>query len=64
VKMDEYDARVARGGGEQVENNRHLALMNASEVVVPRHVSDLLNPPDLERFRPRAVRARTGAISP
>jgi len=64
VKMDEYDARIARGGGEQLENNRHLALMNASEVVVPRHVSDLLNPPDVERFRPRAVRARTGAISP
>lgn len=64
VKMDEYDARVARGGGEQLENNRHLALMNASEVVVPRHVSDLLNPPDVERFRPRAVRARAAASSP
>ena len=58
-RMEVYDSRIARGGGgEQLEKKRHLALMNASEVVVPRHVRDLLDPPDLERFQPRAVRVK------
>ena len=58
-RMSAYDSRIARGGGgEQLEKKRHLALMNASEVVVPRHVRDLLDPPDLERFQPRAVRVK------
>jgi pyridoxine kinase len=54
-RMEGYDQKVGRGSGEQGEKQRHLALMNASEVVVPRHVDLLQNPPDLERFRPRAV---------
>jgi pyridoxine kinase len=63
VKMDAYDAKIERGGGgDESEKKRHLTLMNASEVVVPRHVGDLLDPPDLERFRPRAVRVETGEI--
>lgn len=58
-RMEVYDSRIARGGGgEQLEKKRHLALMNASEVVVPRHVRDLLDPPDLERFQPRAVKVK------
>ena len=58
-RMEVYDSRIARGGGgEQLEKKRHLALMNASEVVVPRHVRDLLDPPGLERFRPRAVKVK------
>lgn len=62
-KMEEYDAKIERGGGgEESEKKRHLALMNASEVVVPRHVKDLLDPPDLERFRPRAVEVGTSEI--
>ncbi|XPS70975.1 Pyridoxal kinase [Ascochyta lentis] len=57
AKMATYDAQTGRGGGgELLEKKRHLALMNASEVVVPRHVDALVNPPHLERFRPRAVR--------
>jgi pyridoxine kinase len=64
AKMSVYDERVARGGGgAESEKKRHLALMNASEVVVPRHVGDLLNPPDLQRFRPCAVRVGTGEVS-
>jgi pyridoxine kinase len=61
-KMKAYDARVAkegRGEGEEADaeksTKRHLALTNASEVVVPRHVKDLIDPPHLERFKPRAV---------
>lgn len=58
-KMASYDAQTDRGGaGEQLQKKRHLALMNASEVVVPRHVAALLDPPHLERFRPRAVAIR------
>ena len=61
LKMKEYDERIARGGGgEQGEKDRHLALTNASEVVVPRHVASLIDPPDLERFRPRAVKVDIG----
>lgn len=61
VKMKEYDERIARtGGGEQGEKERHLALTNASEVVVPRHVASLIDPPDLERFKPRAVKVDHG----
>ncbi|KAF1925331.1 Ribokinase-like protein [Didymella exigua CBS 183.55] len=55
AKMDAFDDAAARAGGGESETKRHLALMNASEVVVPRHVRDLLEPPHLERFRPRAV---------
>ncbi|KAF3001860.1 putative pyridoxal kinase [Curvularia kusanoi] len=64
VKMDDYDKRVEKSGvsAEQGEKNRHLALMNASEVVVPRFVEELRNPPELERFRPRAVEVRTGEV--
>jgi pyridoxine kinase len=61
-KMAAYDARAAKGGrgegdeaDEEVSKKRHLALMNASEVTVPRYVKEMLDPPDLERFRPRAV---------
>lgn len=57
--MAAYDARAAKEGrGEADEKKRHLALMNASEVKVVRYVKDLLDPPDLERFRPRAVEER------
>ncbi|KAF1936213.1 Ribokinase-like protein [Clathrospora elynae] len=62
-KMAVYDARAekdGRGEGGEAEEEkgrkRHLALMNASEVTVPRYVRELLDPPDLERFRPRAVK--------
>lgn len=61
-KMEAYDKRAekeSRGAGQEGEDDvnkqRHLALMNASEVVVPRHVNDLVDPPDLERFKPRAL---------
>jgi pyridoxine kinase len=61
-KMAAYDTRAekeGRGQGDEAEEEktkkRHLALMNASEVTVVRHVKELLDPPDLERFRPRAV---------
>lgn len=60
--MKAYDARVAkegRGEGkealEESAMRRHIALMNASEVIVPRFVKDIVDPPDLERFRPRLV---------
>jgi pyridoxine kinase len=62
-KMSAYDARAAKDGrgeggeaDEEISKKRHLALTNASEVTVPRYVKELLDPPDLERFRPRAVR--------
>jgi pyridoxine kinase len=61
-KMKAYDARVekeGRGEGEEADaeksTKRHLALTNASEVVVPRHVKDLIDPSHLERFKSRAV---------
>ncbi|KAF2105383.1 Ribokinase-like protein [Lophiotrema nucula] len=60
--MKIYDARVEREGcgeGEEAEqerqNRRHWALMNASEVVVPRYVKDIIDPPNLERFKPRGL---------
>ncbi|KAF2739113.1 Ribokinase-like protein [Polyplosphaeria fusca] len=62
VTMQAYDARVEKEGCgfgdealEEREERRHWALMNASEVVVPRYVRDLVDPPDLERFRPRKL---------
>lgn len=61
AKMEEYDARASRQAREGEEDDeelakkRHLALMNASEVKVVRYVKDLLDPPDLERFEPKAV---------
>ncbi|CAN9363207.1 unnamed protein product [Alternaria alternata] len=61
-KMAAYDARAAKEGrgegdeaDEEISKKRHLALMNASEVTVPRYVKEMLDPPDLERFRPRTV---------
>lgn len=60
-KMEDYDARASRQAregdvdDEEVSKKRHLALMNASEVKVVRYVKDLLDPPDLERFEPKAV---------
>jgi pyridoxine kinase len=61
-KMKAYDARVekeGRGEGDDADEERskkrHLALMNASEVKVVRYVKELIDPPDLQRFRPRTV---------
>jgi pyridoxine kinase len=55
-KMKQYDARADKeGAGEADEKKRHLALMDASEVKVVRYVKELLDPPDLERFMPKAV---------
>jgi pyridoxine kinase len=61
-RMREYDARLekeGRGEGheatEERAKKRHLTLMNASEVKVVRYVRELLEPPHLERFRPRKV---------
>lgn len=61
-KMKTYDTRAGnegRGSGqeadEESEKRRHLALMNASEVKVVRYVKELLDPPHLERFKPRRI---------
>lgn len=63
-KMAAYDERAksyhqGRGEGDEaaseVEKKRHLALMNASEVTVVRYVKELVDPPDVERFAPKAV---------
>jgi len=61
-KMEAYDARAAKQGrgegdeaDEEVAKRRHLALTNASEVTVVRYVRELLDPPELDRFKPRAV---------
>jgi pyridoxine kinase len=61
-EMARYDARAAKEGhgkGKEDtldrEKRRHLALMNASEVKVPRFIKEINDPPNLERFRPRAV---------
>jgi pyridoxine kinase len=62
-KMEVYDAHLEKEGhgeGDEAHDERtqkrHLALMNASEVKVVRYVKELLDPPDLERFKPQAVR--------
>lgn len=62
AEMEKYDARAekeGRGQGEEAEEDRakrrHLALMNASEVKVVRYVKDLLNPPNLDKFKPKRV---------
>lgn len=62
AKMEAYDAHAAKegmGSGDEAraaaEKQRHLALMNASEVKVVRFVKELTHPPDVERFAPRAV---------
>ncbi|RAR06527.1 proliferating cell nuclear antigen [Stemphylium lycopersici] len=72
AKMEAYDTRAAREGragshtegetevDDEAEKKRHLALMNASEVTVPRHVRELLDPPELDRFEPRAVEEGEG----
>jgi pyridoxine kinase len=52
--------KVAVKADEEITQKRHLALTNASEVTVPRYVKELLDPPDLERFNPRAVREGEG----
>jgi pyridoxine kinase len=61
--MKAYDARAAKEGrragdeaDEETIKRRHLALMNASEVKVVRYVKELLDPPHLQRFKPRAIR--------
>jgi pyridoxine kinase len=61
-KMKAYDARAEKDGrGRGVEDEaeraqkRHVALMNASEVKVVRHVGDIVGPPELERFTPKVV---------
>jgi pyridoxine kinase len=61
-KMKAYDARVEKEGrGEGVEaseeraKNRHLALMNASEVKVVRFAKEIVDPPELEKFKPQRV---------
>ncbi|KAF1969196.1 Ribokinase-like protein [Bimuria novae-zelandiae CBS 107.79] len=61
-KMKAYDARAEKGDcGQGVEAEeerrmkRHLALMEASEVVVPRFIRELVDPEGVERFRARAV---------
>jgi pyridoxine kinase len=61
--MKAYDARAAKEGrrdsdeaDEETIKRRHLALMNASEVKVVRYVKELLDPPELQRFKPRAIR--------
>lgn len=63
--MEEYDARAEKeglGSGEEAsvekEKRRLLRLMDASEVRVVRFVEELVNPPDLERFRPREVEGK------
>jgi pyridoxine kinase len=61
-EMKSYDERAEKegcGSGEEDQadtaKRRHLALTNASEVKVVRHVRELMDPPNLERFRARRV---------
>lgn len=61
-KMEAWDKRAEKEGcgsgdedDEDRKKRRHLALMSASEVTVVRYVKDIVDPPDLERFRPRAL---------
>lgn len=60
--MEKWDARAEKEGcgsgdddQEDRQKRRHLALMNASEVKVVRHVKEMAHPPDLKRFKPREV---------
>lgn len=62
-KMAAYDMRAEKEGcgqGKEAEEEkakkRHLALMEASEVTVPRFLRELVDPPELEKFRPTAVK--------
>ncbi|KAF2705333.1 Ribokinase-like protein [Pleomassaria siparia CBS 279.74] len=62
ASMKIYNARAEKeghGSGEEADKERamrkHLALMNASEVKVVRHVKEIVDPPNLERFKPRRV---------
>lgn len=59
-KMEVFEMRMGKvgaglGGDAEMEKRRHLALTQASEVQVVRHVGELLEPRGLERFTPRAV---------
>lgn len=60
--MEAYDARAEKEGcgqgaeaEEERSKRRHLALMEASEVKVPRFIRELVDPQEVERFRPKAV---------
>ncbi|KAL5404354.1 hypothetical protein PMIN03_009213 [Paraphaeosphaeria minitans] len=62
-KMSAYDARAGKEGcgqgeeaAEEKAKKRHLALMEASEVTVPRFLRELVDPPEVEKFRPTAVK--------
>jgi pyridoxine kinase len=66
-KMEVYDRSVEREGcgeGKEVADEamrkRHLRLMDASEVKVPRFVRELVRPGDLGRFEARAVEPDDG----
>lgn len=59
-KMKAYDARAEKDGRGQDDDaeralRRHIALSNASEVKVVRYVKDILDPPEVEKFKPRKV---------
>jgi pyridoxine kinase len=67
AKMAVYDARAEKEGcgrgveaEEDRERKRHLALMEASEVTVPRFLRELVEPEGVEKFRPRAVNVDVG----
>ncbi|KAF2806920.1 Ribokinase-like protein [Mytilinidion resinicola] len=62
VEMEAYDERVGlegAGSGEEAEEDRHkkrgLRLSRAAEVRVVRNVGDLVSPPNVEKFKARAV---------
>ncbi|OAG09129.1 Ribokinase-like protein [Paraphaeosphaeria sporulosa] len=62
-KMLAYDTRAEKEGcgqgqeaAEEKAKKRHLALMEASEVTVPRFLRELVYPPEVEKFRPTAVK--------
>lgn len=61
-KMRAYDVQVEKEGHGQGDEakaekvkRRHLALMNASEVKVVRHVKEIVDAPEIHKFRPQAV---------
>lgn len=58
-KYDELAEKQGHGLGEEAdaekEKQRHLALMNASEVKVVRFIKELADPPNLDRFKAKAV---------